>query len=167
VTAEQAALKAEQLERIKQRDSFLNLNIVAVGVVTAIAVQGQRQAGAWLVIPWITVILGWAYLANDDKVTAIARHLADSLDPRSAAGSWETGAKGLLPPPVRRLADSVVFLFSFIIPTPVAVAMYVTGRSGMRTWFPQVVVIVGVEATVGAGLCAAYVMSVRSRRRAA
>ena len=94
MTDERTALKAEQLERIKQRDTFLNLNIVAVGVVAAIAVQGQRQAAAWLVVPWVTLVLGWAYLSNDDKITAIGQHVRASLDPQAAERSWEVSDKG-------------------------------------------------------------------------
>jgi hypothetical protein len=163
VSDELASLKAEQLERIKQRDGFLNLNIVAVGVITAIAVQGQRQAAAWLVVPWVTVILGWAYLSNDDKVTAIARHVTAGLAPAAAVRSWETGAKGLLPPAVRRVADGVVFVLSFVIPTPVAVAMYAVARSGTRTWAPHVVAILTVEVILAAGLCAAFALSMARR----
>jgi hypothetical protein len=38
MTDERATLKVEQPERIKYRDNFFNLNIVAVGVVAAIDV---------------------------------------------------------------------------------------------------------------------------------
>jgi hypothetical protein len=163
VTDERSALKTEQLERIKQRDNFLNLNIIAVGVVAAIAVQGQRQAAAWLVVPWVTLVLGWAYLSNDDKVTALGQHVRASLDPQTAERSWEVSEKGLLPPPVRRLADAVVFLLSFVIPTPVALAMYVASRPGTHTWSPAVVAVVVFDVVTVAGLCAAYVASLVRR----
>lgn len=154
---DRAALKSEQLERIKQRDTFLNLNIVAIGAVTAIAVQGQKQAAAWLVVPWLTAILGWAYLSNDDKVTAIARHLKGN----AAQGSWETSAKGLLPPALRRVTESIVFVLSFLLPTPVAITLY-ANTSGVR-WGAFTITAVIVEAVVTLGLGAVYLLSVRRR----
>jgi hypothetical protein len=162
MTDERAMLKTEQLERIKQRDTFLNLNIVALGVVTAIAVQGQKQAAAWLVVPWLTAIMGWAYLSNDDKVTAIARHLKATRDTQAAALSWEAGQKGLLPSWVRRLAEVVVFLLSFVLPTPVAITLYAT--TSLATWPVVVLIVVIFEAMITASLCAIYVLSTIRRR---
>lgn len=163
MTDEHMTLKTEQLERIKQRDTFLNLNIVALGVFAAIAVQNQKQAAAWLVVPWLTAIIGWAYLSNDDKVTAIARHLTATVDTRTAALSWEAGQKGLLPLWVRRLAEVVVFLLSFVLPTPVAIALYATAYPE-TTWGPISLVVVIFEAIITACLCAVYTLSVIRRR---
>src|SRR5690242_2433618 len=85
--AEYRTLKAEQLERIKQRDNFLNLNIVAIGVISSVAIQGSRRDVIWLLIPWVTFILGWVYLSNDDKITAIAQHLDNAQS--SSSSLWE------------------------------------------------------------------------------
>jgi hypothetical protein len=164
VTDERSALKTEQLERIKQRDNFLNLNIVAVGVVAAVAVQSRPHAAAWLVVPWVTVVLGWAYLSNDDKVTAIGQHVRASLDQQTAEESWEASEKGLLPPAVRRVADAVVFLLSFVLPTPVALALYVASRSGTYTWSPTVIAITSFDVVMVGGLGAAYAISLAHRR---
>ena len=154
-------LKAEQLERIKLRDTFLNLNIVALGLITAIAVQGQRQAAAWLVVPWLMAIMGWAYLSNDDKITAIARHLKTTPDAQTTALSWEVSQKGLLPPWVRRVAETVVFLLSFVLPIPVSIALYAT--ASLAAWPLVVVIAVTIEVIVIAGLCVAYGLSVSRR----
>lgn len=160
MTDEYATLKTEQLERIKQRDTFLNLNIVAIGAVTAIAVQGERQASAWLVVPWLSAILGWAYLSNDDKVTAIARHVAASL-PHTGAATWEAGEKGLLAPRIRHVVDFVVFVLSFVLPTPVAIALYSSRNT--EAWPAVVLVIVIIEVCITACLFAVYTMSALRR----
>jgi hypothetical protein len=158
---EHGVLKTEQLERIKLRDTFLNLNIVALGVTTAITVQGQKQAAALLVVPWITVILGWAYLSNDDKVTAIARHIKAALDEKSAEFSWETSPKGILSPSIRRFADVAIFLLSFLLPGPIAMALYSVVNPG--SWSAAVVIVVIFEMILTVCLGALYVLSLIGR----
>lgn len=161
---ERPTLKSEQLERIKQRDTFLNLNIVALGVVTAVAQPGQRSGGVWLIVPWITTILGWAYLSNDDKISAIARHLRLQVSPLDTASSWETSRKGLLPLRVRWYADVTVFVLSFVAPTPVAIVLFARNATG--PWPVAVWVIAALESSVTAGLAAVYLISATRRRRA-
>ncbi|MFD9552504.1 hypothetical protein ACFWBG_34415 [Nocardia salmonicida] len=159
MNAEYASLKSEQLERIKQRDTFLNLNIVAIAAITAVAVQGQKQSAAWLVIPWVTAILGSTYLANDDKVSAIARHL--KMQSPNPATSWESSGKGILSPRVRRYVDIMVFVLSFILPAPVAVALY--GISYQWPWAPIAITVAAVEIALIAGLFVAFIFSIIRR----
>ncbi|BEK95013.1 hypothetical protein [Nocardia seriolae] len=162
VTDEHPTLKSEQLERIKLRDTFLNLNIVALGVVTAVGLPGQR-GGVWLIVPWITTILGWAYLSNDDKVSAIARHLRLQVSPIDVSGSWETSRKGLLPLRIRWFADVITFTLSFIAPIPAAITLYATS---LHTSRPTVIYLVtALEAMATTALAAVYAMSAARRRR--
>ena len=42
------SLESERLERIKQRDGFLNLNVVGIGVTASLAAQGSGQRYVWL-----------------------------------------------------------------------------------------------------------------------
>ncbi|OJF79860.1 hypothetical protein NS14008_12475 [Nocardia seriolae] len=162
MTDEHPTLKSEQLERIKLRDTFLNLNIVALGVVTAVGLPGQR-GGVWLIVPWITTILGWAYLSNDDKVSAIARHLRLQVSPIDVSGSWETSRKGLLPLRIRWFADVITFTLSFIAPTPAAITLYATS---VHTSRPTVIYLVtALEAMATTALAAVYAMSAARRRR--
>lgn len=163
MTDERAALKSEQLERIKQRDTFLNLNIVALGLVTALALPGQRPAGIWLVVPWITTILGWAYLSNDDKVSAIARHLRLQVRPADVASSWETSRKGLLRPRIRWIADAATFMLSYVVPTPVALALFFVSTPGSPPTAGYV--IMAVESTVTSSLAGVFVASALQRHR--
>lgn len=156
---EYAALKHEQIERIKQRDSFLNVTMGAIALDAAIAVQGPEQAVAWLVVPWISCILGWTYLMNDDKVSALAAHLRGI----SPSPSWEAGTKGLIPRPVRGIGDFLVFLLAFIFPTPVALVLYDYGR-GDGAWSRGVVVLAIVECVAALALLVAYAFSAWTRQ---
>src|SRR5689334_6877107 len=113
---EYAALKSEQLERIKLRDNFLNLNLVALATVGVVAIQGSSKSCLWLLVPWICAVLGWAYLSNDDKVSAIAIQLRHSSTDGRALGLWEAGEKGLIRQPWRMGGEVAAFLLTFTIP---------------------------------------------------
>ena len=155
---EYAALKMEQLERIKQPDNFLNLNVAALAVATAIATQGAENGLIWLAVPWIALILGWAYLSNDDKVSAIATHLRSTSDPNNAIGEWESSEKGFIPRGLRRVAESSVFMVSFIFPCPVALALFLAGRAPTsRAASLGLTVISLIELLTALGLAALYV----------
>jgi hypothetical protein len=162
---EYAALKMEQLERVKQRDGFLNLTVVAVALVGAVAVQGPRQAAAWFVIPWVTFILGWAYLSNDDKVSGIAIHLRSHLDPVFLAESWEATNKGLLSKTSRRIGEASAYVVAYIIPTPVSLILFdLSGSTGTR-WNHLTISLAVVEVILTGGLAAAFVRSLIRRRK--
>lgn len=82
---EYGALKSEQAQRIGFRDNMLYVTIGAVGGVVSVGL-GIGGAGAlpeaFLLVPWVTAILGWTYLANDQKITAIRQYVEGSLEPR-------------------------------------------------------------------------------------
>lgn len=89
------ALKKEQIERIKVRD---NLTYLTIGAVAA-AVYGAIQAHTpllLLTLPFVCTALGWKYVANDHKITAIGAYLRGELADRmsglvgEAVLGWET-----------------------------------------------------------------------------
>ncbi|WP_218129350.1 hypothetical protein [Nonomuraea maritima] len=81
--AEYQALKDEQKARIGFRDNLLYVTLGAV-VTALIAGMQFRIASALLVLPVICLILGWTYLANDEKISAIGRYVSGSLTSRLA-----------------------------------------------------------------------------------
>jgi hypothetical protein len=76
-------LKDEQIQRIGFRDNMIYVNLVAVGGAAAFSVSDVARLHVLLVIPWICFVLGWTYLVNDEKISAIGRYvrltLVDSL----------------------------------------------------------------------------------------
>ena len=74
-------LKDEQIKRIEMRDHLMYLTLVAVGTVFAFAIQNADHAIAFLVLPFICMVLGWSSLVNDEKVSAIGRYLRENLIP--------------------------------------------------------------------------------------
>lgn len=75
-------LKDEQRERIGFRDNLLYFTLGIYGAVLALALGEQESpyaSYALLVLPWVSLILGWTYLINDQKITAIGRYICYNL----------------------------------------------------------------------------------------
>ena len=92
-------LKDESTERIKQRDNFVYLNVVSIGLLVGFAAgDGANRAIGLLAIPWISIGFGWLYLMNDEKVSALARYAKLNLRERLVsidpdALGWEVRPK--------------------------------------------------------------------------
>lgn len=72
-------LKAEQTQRIGFRDNLLYVTLGLYGVVVPTAIANSANYYALLVIPWICLVLGWTYLVNDEKISAIGRYIRLTL----------------------------------------------------------------------------------------
>lgn len=52
------------------------VNLTATGAVTVYALgEHGARLPALLIIPWVNLILGWSYLVNDQKISAIGQYL--------------------------------------------------------------------------------------------
>ena len=72
-------LKDEQTKRISFRDNLLYVTLGLFGGVISFAVSNQANYYAFLVIPWVCLILGWTYLVNDEKISAVGRYIREIL----------------------------------------------------------------------------------------
>jgi uncharacterized membrane protein len=72
-------LKAEQTQRIGFRDNLLYVTLGLLGVIIPTALTTPNNNPALLTIPWFTLILGWTYLINDQKITAIGHYIRHTL----------------------------------------------------------------------------------------
>jgi hypothetical protein len=72
-------LKAEQTQRIGFRDNLLYVTLGLFGLIIPTAVANAANYYALLIIPWVCLILGWTYLINDEKITAIGRYIHRTL----------------------------------------------------------------------------------------
>jgi hypothetical protein len=72
-------LKEEQAQRIGFRDNMLYVTLGVFGGILSFALAGKNNYYGLLVIPWVCLILGWAYLVNDEKITAIGRYIRITL----------------------------------------------------------------------------------------
>ncbi len=77
--AEYDKLKSEQAARIGFRDNLLYVTLGVFGAVVSFAVANKTNSYAFLVIPWVCIILGWTYLVNDQKISALGQYIRHTL----------------------------------------------------------------------------------------
>jgi hypothetical protein len=73
---EYTKLKDEQTHRIRFRDNLIYVTIVSLGGIFSLAIT--KEPNVSLVVPWACLILGWTYLVNDEKISAIGRYLREN-----------------------------------------------------------------------------------------
>jgi len=72
-------LKDEQIARMRFRDNLLYVTLVAFGGVISYAMSNPTHYYTFLVLPWVCLILGWTYLVNDEKISAIGEYIRLTL----------------------------------------------------------------------------------------
>ncbi|WP_069626357.1 hypothetical protein [Streptomyces niveus] len=119
--AEYDRIKEEQRTRIGFRDNLIYFTLAASTAVLAITVQ-SRQAQLLLAVPAICLVLGWTYLVNDQKITAVGRYIRDRLGPRLTELSgahgvvfgWEIYHRGDPGRTTRKRLQTAVDLFTYL-----------------------------------------------------
>ncbi|SRR5579883_987255 len=90
---EYGKLKDEQAQRIGFRDNMLYVTLVVFGTVLALTMgEKAHNPYALLVLPWASLILGWTYLVNDQKITAIGRYIRYTLVAKISTLACRTGS---------------------------------------------------------------------------
>ncbi|MBW4444316.1 MAG: hypothetical protein KME10_24465 [Plectolyngbya sp. WJT66-NPBG17] len=72
-------LKSEQAQRIGFRDNLLYVTLGLFATIISFAVSNTANYYALLVVPWICLILGWTYLVNHEKISAIGKYIRYKL----------------------------------------------------------------------------------------
>jgi hypothetical protein len=72
---EYVKLKDEQVARMRFRDNLLYVTLAAFGGIISYAMSNSTHYYTFLVLPWVSLILGWTYLVNDEKISAIGRYI--------------------------------------------------------------------------------------------
>ncbi len=72
-------LKEEQAQRIGFRDNLLYVTLALFGTILAFALGDKANPYALLVLPWVSLVLGWTYLVNDQKISAIGQYIRYEL----------------------------------------------------------------------------------------
>jgi hypothetical protein len=76
---EYETLKDEQRARIGFRDNLVYVTLVAIGGVLSYALTKGANLTVLLVLPMVCFVLGWTYLVNDEKVSAIGKYIRTTL----------------------------------------------------------------------------------------
>lgn len=87
-------LKSEQAQRIGFRDNLLYVTLALFSTVIPFALSNPTNYYALLVIPWVCLILGWTYIVNDQKISAIGHYirykLVDKIKEQTGYSDLET-----------------------------------------------------------------------------
>ncbi|MDT9700644.1 hypothetical protein [Streptomyces sp. P17] len=128
--AEYQTVKDEQKTRIGFRDNLLYVTLAVVAAVIAAAAQAERSA-MLLAIPPVCVVLGWTYLVNDEKISAIGKYIRDDLGPRLAqlvqaerAFGWETAHRTDARRRTRKALQCAIDLLAFCVVPLAGLAVY-------------------------------------------
>lgn len=116
-------LKEEQAQRIATRDNLMYATLVSIAGVI-FAMDQTHNPFLLLVLPPGCVILGWTYLVNDEKISAIGRYIRTDLGPRLAkllecaepVYGWEVAHRSDNRRRVRKVAQLFVDLMTFCAP---------------------------------------------------
>jgi hypothetical protein len=135
-------LKSEQTQRIGFRDNLLYVTQTLFGGVLAFALSSPSNHYALLVIPWICVIMGWTYLVNDEKISAIGQYIRSTLDKnirstldeienkttsipdREALFGWETAHRKDERRKRRKIEQLIIDQITFVISGGVALLVF-------------------------------------------
>ncbi|MGW7409155.1 hypothetical protein ACWGI9_36615 [Streptomyces sp. NPDC054833] len=158
---EYQTVKDEQKTRIGFRDNLLYVTLTVVAAVIAASAQAGQPA-MLLALPPVCVVLGWTYLVNDQKISAIGRYVREDLGPRLArlarteeAGEveevfvWERAHRGDRRRRSRKAVQCVIDLLAFCLVPLAGLTVYWTGGQGSGGLL--VVSVVEALAVVGLG----------------
>ncbi|KPC88883.1 hypothetical protein ACIP29_18425 [Streptomyces coelicoflavus] len=138
--AEYESVKGEQKARIGFRDNLLYVTLAVVAAVIAATAQA-KQPSMLLALPPVCVVLGWTYLVNDEKISAIGLYVRDDLGPRLAelAGGgggfttfgWEAYHRRDTRRRSRKAVQTVIDLTAFcVVPLAALIVFWSNGDAG-------------------------------------
>lgn len=122
-------LKEEQSQRIGTRDNLIYATLISLAAVIAAYVQANRPQ-MLLLIPPVCLVLGWTYLINDEKVSAIGRYVRTELAPRleglvgEPVLGWETAHREDRRRVSRKAGQLVADAMVFVVPAVAALVAF-------------------------------------------
>ncbi|MEZ5672988.1 MAG: hypothetical protein R3E08_11670 [Thiotrichaceae bacterium] len=116
-------LKNEQIQRIGFRDNLLYAMLVAFGGVCSYVLSNDNYLNVLLILPSLCFILGWTYMVNDEKISAIGKYLRSDMRqkmsqlthaPVETLLSWEVVHRSDAKRKSRKRLQFAVDLLSFV-----------------------------------------------------
>jgi hypothetical protein len=164
--AEYESVKSEQRARIGFRDNLLYVTLAVVAAVIAATAQAE-QPSMLLALPPVCLVLGWTYLVNDEKISAIGLYVRDDLGPKLAelaahggrfpTFGWEAYHRSDTRRRSRKTIQTVIDLTAFCaVPLAALAVFWVNGDAGGLLLALSV-----LEALAVAGLAAQVVWYAR------
>jgi hypothetical protein len=143
---EYTKLKDEQIKRIGFRDNLLYVNLVLMsGIFSFVFVEKGYAPWPWkfhglLVAGWVALILGWTYVVNDEKISAIGRCIRENLlkiiDDQIPTGvfGWEIAHRSDPRRKRRKVEQLVIDELSFVGAGVGAVILFLVFSSHLDFW---------------------------------
>ncbi|MER6139973.1 hypothetical protein ABT174_07925 [Streptomyces sparsogenes] len=133
-------VKEEQRARIGFRDNLLYATLASMAAIITFSLQGGGRPELLLLLPPASVLLGWTYLVNDEKISAIGRYVRQDLGPRLTAlvperprvFGWETAHRDDHRRISRKRLQLAADLLLFTVAPVAALVVYWT--SGPARW---------------------------------
>jgi len=126
-------LKHEQTQRMGFRDNLIYANLIAITGVVSIVADDIARIPVLLVLPMICIALGWTYLVNDEKISAIGRYIRYTLieniqeaiqsQDRNIFG-WEVAHRSDKRRMSRKIIQLIVDELVFVIPGFIAILIF-------------------------------------------
>jgi hypothetical protein len=122
------------------------------GTVVSFAVSTSANYYALLVIPYVCLILGWTYVVNDEKISALGEYIRTELAQKveektgvleiESIFSWESYHRKDKGRKFRKIEQFIVNLITFVISGIVALATF---RSLVPKASCEINILVGAE----------------------
>ncbi|MFE9688027.1 hypothetical protein [Streptomyces sp. NPDC006285] len=142
-------IKDEQRGRIAFRDGLIYAMLASTAAVLAASLRSEFEAGFLLLLPPVSVLLGWTYLINDQKISAMGQYIRVTLAPRLAAVAgtndevfgWETAHREDARRVWRKRMQLAADLIAFVVMPAAAILIYLL----VGTLTAQLVVVSALE----------------------
>ncbi|MFG3166471.1 hypothetical protein [Streptomyces sp. NPDC048200] len=129
-------LKEEQVRRIGFRDNLIYVSLGVSGAIYAYYFAGDGRAYALLMVPFALSVLGWTYLVNDEKISAIGKYFRENLREALVARgcdeestlAWESFHRSDANRGWRKKAQAAVDLLTFCAPSIAAISIFANAR---------------------------------------
>ena len=166
IVEEYKQLKQEQIQRIRSRDTFVNLTIVAVGAIVAATFSARiSRPEALMAIPWVTATLGWTFIVNDLKIARIAIYLDQLISAHIEGPNWDNWRRGDNRSWIEhRIVGTMIQMVIFVLPTIVSTCTYPYARPRFDSLKSWEYALVGSGWITGIILIIAIVSVSRQRR---
>jgi hypothetical protein len=126
-------LKHEQTQRMGFRDNLIYANLIAITGVVSIVTDDIVRIPVLLVLPMICVALGWTYLVNDEKISAIGRYIRYTLTEKIQEATqskdqnifgWEAAHRSDKRRISRKIIQLLVDELVFVVPGLIAIFIF-------------------------------------------
>ncbi len=143
-------VKDEQTQRIGFRDNMIYVNLVTIGAVASFGLTNPDRLYVFLLVPWICMVLGWTYLVNDQKISALGQYIRLDLEERlrPLAGAqegelfgWEVTHRSDERRMERKVFKLIIDLIAFCLIGFAAVGLFVFQTPNRATFWSGVCIV--------------------------